>query len=71
MAYEVMTPHKAALRTWSKIKNDPQPKMIARWWMEGRHIPEGTFNEYVHELKGMGACIDKFRPGMSVIVSGY
>ena len=66
-----MTPHKAALRIWSHTKNDPQHKLIACHWMEGRHIPEGTFDEFVHELKGMGACIIKYRPGKSVIVSGY
>lgn len=69
--YEIMTPHKAALRIWSHMKNDPHPKLIARYWMEGRHIPEGTFNEFVHELKGMGACIHKFAPDKSVVVSGY
>lgn len=69
--YEIMTPHKAALRVWHKIKNDPHHKLIMCSWMEGRHIPEGTFNEFVHELKGMGACIHKFTPGRSVIVSGY
>lgn len=70
MAYEIMSPRKAALRTWSKIKNDPQQKLIARYWMEGRHIPDDTFDEYVHELKGMGACIHKYSR-TSVIVSGY
>lgn len=68
--YEIMTPHKAALRIWSHMKNDPHPKLIARYWMEGRHIPEGSFNEFVHELKSMGACIHKFRPDKSVVVSG-
>ena len=66
-----MTPHKAALRVWSHIKNDPHPKLIVCCWMEGRHIPDGTFNEFVRELKSMGACIHKFAPDRSVTVSGY
>lgn len=69
--YKIETPHKAALTIWHKIKNDPHHKLIAAYWMEGRHIPEGTFNEFVHELKSMGACIHKFTPDKSVVVSGY
>ena len=69
--YEIMTPHKAALTIWHKTKNDPHHKLICCSWMEGRHIPDGTFNEFVNELKGMGACIHKFTPGRSVIISGY
>lgn len=69
--YEIMAPRKAALVIWHKIKNDPHHKLIYRFWMEGRHIPDGTFNDFVKELKDMGACIHKFEPGRSVVVSGY
>lgn len=69
--YEILEPREAALRMWQKLRNDPQPIVIPSVWMEGRHIPDGTFNEFVHELKGMGACIMSFSPGKEVRVCGW
>lgn len=69
--YEPVTPHKAALRVYHKIRNDPQPRLFMAHWIEGKAIPEGTFNEFVHECKGMGLCIHKYVAGRSVTMSGY
>ncbi len=66
----MMTPREAALKVYRHKRNDKQPSMIYVEWLEGKYIPVGTFNEFVHEAKGMGLCIISFRPGKSVQLAG-
>jgi len=67
--YEILTPHEAAKRMHPHLDRE-RHFTICRGHMEGRHIPEGTFNEFVHELKGFGLCIDEFVPNKRVMVTG-
>lgn len=62
--------HEAALRFYRRMRNDRQPLWVPVQWMEGRHIPYGTFDEWVHEVKGMGLCIMKYRQGKAVLICG-
>ena len=66
---QVMTAHDAAKRIYPKL-DKARCFTIFRSQVEGRWIPEGTFNEFVHELKSFGICIDKFAPNKMVTVTG-
>jgi len=69
--YEPVTPRKYALDVYHRYGNDPQQRIFTAGAIEGKHIPKGTFNEWVHECKSMGMCIHKFAQGKSVVISGY
>jgi hypothetical protein len=66
--FEMLGVHDCALRVWKCMRHDYMEFTIRSEYVEGRYIPEGKFNEFVHELKGMGACISKFAPGKYVTI---
>ena len=66
--FEMLGVHECALRVWECMRHDYMEFTIKREYVEGRYIPEGAFNEFVHELKGMGACISKFAPSKYVTI---
>ena len=65
-----MTPYEAAIRANRSMSCDPQQRAFTAEGMEGRHIPAGTFDEFVGECRMMGLCVHSHRKGKTAIISG-
>ena len=66
----IMTPHDAAKVVKGKMGNEPQPLSFSASVMEGRHIPNGTFDEFVRECEGLGLLVHSYWLNETAIISG-
>lgn len=66
----IMPAKEAAGIVKAKMGNDPQPKGFTAAGMEGRHIPEGTFDEFVRECQSLGMVVHSYWLNETAIISG-
>lgn len=66
----IMTPHDAATVVSRKMANDPQPLAFSATIMEGRHIPVGTFDDFIRECEGLGLLIHSYWVNETAVISG-
>ena len=66
----IMEPKDAAMVVRAKMQNDPQPLQFSATIMEGRHIPEGTFDDFVTECQKAGLIVHSYWLNELAIISG-
>ena len=67
---KIMTPRDAAKVVKGKMGNDPQPLSFSASVMEGRHIPNGTFDEFVCECIELGLLVHSYWVNETAVISG-
>lgn len=66
----VMSAEEAARVVKTKMGNDPQPKGFTAIGMEGIHIPDGTFDDFVRECERLGMVVHSYWFNETAIISG-
>lgn len=66
----MMTEYEAARRVYERMGRDPKPETFCAGVMEGRHIPEGTFDGFVRECEAMGMRVHSYWLNEMAVISG-
>lgn len=67
---KIMAPHEAAKVVKSNMGNDPHPLTFSASIMEGKYIPEGTFDDFVYECIDLGMVVHSYWVNETAIISG-
>ena len=57
---EIMTPHDAAVAVKREMADSPRPRSFSAVVMEGLHIPDDTFDDFVRECQRLGLTVHTY-----------